>query len=443
MRTRPAQPAGMTADRGEMASDAKHVVIVGAGFGGLSAAQKLRGQPVRVTLVDRYPYHTFSPLLYQVANALIDPAAVEFPIEKVVGHHHALTVQQGEVTGIDLDGKVVHLDGQDDLAYDYVVIAAGSTTNFFGNSKIEGLSFPMKTVPEALRIRRHMIDAVIEAKSSPDDEEVSRLLSFVVVGGGPTGVEFAGALATMAKAVLPRQYRRVAEHHTSVTLVEGSDALLGPFDKKLQRDARKKRERLGVRVILGEHVVDADESSATLGSGAVLPCHTLFWSAGTTAVPPVADLDTAKEHGRIAVDEYLRVQGHEDKGAFAIGDAAAFTWQGSMLPAVSPPAMQQGRHVAKNIVAEATGGNAALEPFEYWDKGSMATISRTSAVAQTGRLRLKGPLGKLTWMFVHIWYLSGLLNRFRLMFSWFWDWLHYDRIFRRIIEAREAELAKG
>jgi NADH:ubiquinone reductase (H+-translocating) len=405
------------------------VVIVGGGFGGLQCAKALRGKPVDVLLVDRHNYHLFTPLLYQVASCLLNPSEITAPLRRVLRGAPNVRYRDGEVTGIDYDRKIVHLaarngDATTDLAYDYLVIATGSTTNYYGNESVRRHSLGLKDLGEALRLRNHVLECLEAATTAPTEAERARLLTFCIVGGGPTGVEYAGALAELARLVLPREYPELPASSMRILLLEGGDRLLTMFVPRLSKYAQRELERRGVDVRVQTLVDSADDVGVLLHDGTEVATATMVWTAGVRPNDPV------HEHPRrLEVDDHLRVA--EADGVFAIGDvAAAHDRHGNVLPMVSPPAMQAGRYVARHIV---DGG--ARHKFRYHDKGTLATIGRRSAVGQVGPLRFRGFLGWIAWLVVHLYYLIGFENRIRVLLRWGWYYVSFDRPIRTVVEA--------
>ena len=408
-------------------SAAPHVVVVGGGFGGLTAAKSLRRTPVRVTLVDRANYHLFQPLLYQVATAGLSPAEIAVPIRSVLKRQENTSVLLAEVTRIDLGARRVELESASALEYDYLIVAAGAKTSYFGNDAWQRFSFGLKSIDEAIAIRRRVLLAFEAAEREEDPEARRRLLTFIVIGGGPTGVEVAGALTELGRFVLADDFRRIRREKPRVVLVERSTRLLpGGFVEELAGSAKRQLEELGVEVRLGEAVVGIDEHGVKLDHE-YIESTTVLWTAGVDAAALMRTLGVPLDRaGRAVVGQDCSLPGHPE--AFAIGDAVTFVPKGAThpLPGVSPVAMQQARFVAKVIEAR-IAGRAPPSEFQYFDKGIMATIGRSRAVAQTGRLRLHGLIAWLAWLLVHIWYLIGFRNRFVVLFSWAWSYITYKR----------------
>jgi NADH:ubiquinone reductase (H+-translocating) len=412
------------------------VVIVGAGFGGLACARKLAGKPVEVVVIDRNNYHLFTPLLYQVASSLLNPSDIAQPVRAIFRGASNVRFVRGEVVGIDFDRQVARLAGGDEEPYARLVLAVGSTTNFFGVSGAEEGALGLKDLGEALELRNHVLDVLERAARSDEARERARLLTFVVAGGGPTGVEYAGALSELLKLVVPREYPELDEGSWRIVLVEGLPRLLNAFPDRLGEEAAEELTRKGIDVRLGTRVTATGPGLVSLEAGETIEAETLVWAAGVRPAGLAATLDVGKSRsGRIEVDAGLRVKGLE--GVYAIGDVASFVQDEREVPMLSAPAMQEGRHVAKNILRDLEGER--LRKFRYRDKGSMATIGRNDAVAAIGKLQLTGFLGWLTWLFVHLYYLIGFRNRLAVLMGWAWNYVRLDRPVRIIARAGERE----
>jgi len=418
---------------GREAGRRPRVVVVGAGFGGFTLARELAGKPVDVLLVDRNNYHLFTPLLYQVASSLLNPSDVAFPIRKGLARTRNVRVRLAEVAGVDLDARAVETAEGDRIGYDRIVLATGSATNFFGLENVERRALGLKDLPQAMELRNHVLGRFEAASRTADPVGRRRALTFVVVGGGPTGVEYAGALSELVRLNLGRDFPELDLREVRIVLVELADRVLGMFSEPLSDYARRELERKGIELRLGAAVREVREDAVRLGGDEWLSADTLVWAAGVKpaelARPLAADRSRT---GRIVVDEYLRVGGRED--VFAIGDVASFVQDGAELPMLAPPAMQQARTLAKNLVREAAGKPA--RPFRYRDKGMMATIGRSAAVAETKRLALTGFLGWIGWLALHLWYIISVRNRVVILFQWAWEYVRYDRPIRIIARAR-------
>jgi NADH dehydrogenase len=404
------------------------VVVVGAGFGGIEVARHLDERPVDLTLVDRNNFHTFPPLLYQVATAGLNAADVAHVVRGLFHGQRNLRFRQAEVTGVDWDARTVLLAGQHPLPFDHLVVAGGAAVTHFGTPGAAEHGFVLYTLPDAVLLRNHVLErfeaAAARAASGAPPEDGA--LTFVVVGGGPTGVETAGALAELFAMVFRKDYPELDVSRARIVLVEAQDHLLGPFSPKSRRHALDTLRSRGVDVLLGTGVASVDAGSVHLQDGQALPCQTLVWAAGVRANPlaDVLGLEQGRA-GRIVVGPDLRVPGRED--VWAVGDMAAATdAKGQLLPQLAPVAMQAGRHVARQITRLAEG--KPTEAFKYRDKGTMATIGRRAAVAELpGGVHLKGGLAWLAWLGLHLVFLVGKRNRASVLLNWAWNYLTWDR----------------
>lgn len=412
--------------------DRPHVVIVGGGFGGLTAAKALRR--ARVTLVDRRNHHLFQPLLYQVAMAGLSATDIAAPIRAVLRRQRDTTVLLGEVVGVELDTRTVQLDGGR-LTYDYLILAAGAQTDYFNHPQWARFAAGLKTAEDAVELRRRVLTAFEAAERSPDPEQRRQLLTFVIVGGGPTGVELAGALAELSRHVLARDFRHINPRDAAIILIEGGPRVLPSFPEFLSERSRAKLTQLGVTVRTEQRVLDMDAHGVNLAQERI-NAKTVIWAAGVRAVPLAQKLGVACDRGgRVLVEPDLTLPGHKE--VFVIGDMAAFLHQGgSPLPGLSPVAMQQARHVARNILAAQRG--EPHTPFHYVDKGNMATIGRAAAVAVIGPFKFDGYLAWLLWLFVHVFFLITFANRAAVLLTWAWQYLTYQRGARLITAAPPA-----
>jgi NADH dehydrogenase len=404
-----------------------HVVVVGGGFGGLSAARALGRAPVRITLIDRTNHHVFQPLLYQVASAGLSPAEIAQPIRSILSTQENVEVRLAAATRLDLDQRRVEIEGGA-LDYDYLVLATGAETSYFGHDDWNRHAPGLKTIDDALEIRTRVLLAFEEAERDTDEERRRRLLSFVVIGGGATGVELAGALAELRRYALARDFRSIRPQSATVHLVEAGPRLLPAFPEDLSQRSLEALGELGVEVLLDAKVTKIDEQGVYLEGGGCLPCAVVLWGAGVKATSITHTLGVPLDGaGRVKVKPDCSIPGHPE--AFAIGDAMfLLAKDGKPLPGVSQTAMQQARHAARIIVREIDEGPVAERPaFLYRDKGSMATIGRSRAVAQIGRMHLWGLVAWLAWLLVHIWFLIGLRNRLVVMITWFWSYVTYER----------------
>jgi NADH:ubiquinone reductase (H+-translocating) len=404
-------------------------VIVGAGFGGLAAARALRHVDVDVTLVDRNNYHLFQPLLYQVASGLLDPSAIASPVRTIVRKARNVDVLRAEVTGVDLEQQQV-VTSAVRLDYDYLVLASGSVTDFFGNEKVRNESIGLKDLGEALALRSRLLGCFERASLITDATARRRLLTFAVVGAGPTGVEYSGAVAELINHVLPKDYRRIDFAEVSVVLIEAGDRVLPSFAPRLSRLAARSLRRKSVRIVLGKSVRDVDELGLVLDDGERVETNTIVWTAGVRAASPLElDGDALARGGRVKVTPFLHLSNHPE--VFVIGDAAAVEEAGAVLPMLAPVAIQGGKYVARAIAARIEGRKTA--PFRYRDKGTMATVGRGAAVAQIGPVHINGLVGWFIWIFVHLLYLVGFRSRALALWSWGWNYFFWDRPVRLIV----------
>jgi len=404
------------------------VVVVGAGFGGLQCAKALTGKPVDVLVIDDRNYHLFTPLLYQVASCLLAPAEIATPLRTLFRHALNVRYRQGRVEHVDTTAKSVTLADGDVLGYDALVLATGSTTNYYGKSDVEAQALGLKDLGEALRLRNHVLTCLERAVIEPEGDDRRRHLTFCVVGGGPTGVEYAGALAELVRLVLPREYPELDHRDVRIVLVEGTDRVLPTFPPRLSAYAQKTLERLGVEVRCNSLVDSADDRSVTLVDGTHYPTYSVVWAAGVRPADPL-DEPPGASSGRIVVDDHLRVVGSE--GVYAIGDVAAgHDHQGATLPMLATPAMQEGRYVARDIAE-----GPLPKPFRYRNRGTLATIGRSAAVGKVGPFQFTGLFGWLVWLTVHLYYLIGFGNRVRVLARWAYYYTRLERPVRIIAKA--------
>ena len=404
------------------------IVVVGGGFGGLKAAAALARLPVQITVVDRKNHHTFQPLLYQVATAGLSPAEIAAPIREILARHENVEVLLGEVLGFDVEHRIVKFRDFE-LPYDYLVVASGVSHAYFGHDEWKPLAPGLKTIEDALEMRRRVLLAFeLEERHAAVTGE-HRPLSFVVVGGGPTGVELAGTLAEIARQSLADDFRNIDPKKTSILLVEAGPSLLSAYPEDLRQSAKRQLEHLGVAVRLNSAVTGVGPGEIRLGEE-VIHATVVLWAAGVAASPLGRALGGPVDRaGRVLVETDLSLPGHPE--VFVIGDLASLKHaDGKQLPGVAPVAMQQGRWVARQIAADLAGN--ARTPFHYLDKGSLATIGRAAAVAQFGKIHISGFLAWLSWLFVHIFFLIGFRNRIIVMIEWAWSYFTYDRSARLI-----------
>jgi NADH dehydrogenase len=418
------------------------VVIVGGGFGGLLAARGLNKQPVEVTLIDRRNFHLFQPLLYQVATGGLSPANIASPLRSILHRQRNTSVMLGEVTGVDLAAKNVQLKDGAAIPFDSLIVATGSTHHYFGNDKWAELAPGLKTIEDATEIRRRVLLAFEKAERTTDPVERAKLLTFVVVGGGPTGVEMAGAIRELGQNTLRYDFRNFDPASCKVIIVEGQNRVLGTFHEKLSRKALEALQKMGIEVRLETHVTDIQPDHVMAkpdgGKGAPyrIDASTVVWAAGVKANPlgkliatAVGGVETDRA-GRVPVNSDCTVGNRPD--IFVIGDLALFkTPDGKMLPGLAPVAMQQGSYVA-DVIARRAKGESPRGPFKYWDRGTMATIGRAKAVAESMGCRFSGYLAWLAWLFIHIMYLVSFQNRLLVLMQWFWNYVTRNRAARLI-----------
>ena len=417
-----------------LSRDIPHVVIIGAGFGGLTCAQALKRARVEITVVDRANHHLFQPLLYQVAMAGLSPADIAAPIRSVLRKQKNVTVLLDEATDVDFNDQTVELRDSK-LKYDYLVLATGGRTSYFGHDEWETFAPGLKDLDDAVEIRRRVLLAFEAAEKETDPERRRSLMTFVVVGGGPTGVELAGAIAELSHFVLARDFRAIYPEEAEILLLEGGPKILPSFAPDLSKSAHRQLADLGVRVLTGAKVTGIDEHGVYLGPECIRAA-TVIWAAGVRATALTerlgAPLDRA---GRVLVNRDLTVPGHHN--VFAIGDMTYLEQDGKPLPGVSPVAMQMGRRVAGNIRNDLA--DKPYEEFHYFDKGNMATIGRKAAIAEIGKLHLSGFMAWMAWLVVHIFFLIGFRNRFMVLFNWAWSYFTYQRG-ARLITGRRLSL---
>jgi NADH dehydrogenase len=418
-------------------SNYPHVVIVGAGFGGLGVAEQLDHVPVEVTLIDRHNYHTFQPLLYQVATSLLNAEDVGAPVRSMFRHQENVNFQLATVTGIDVPGRKIQVDDGKEITYDSLVLAGGATVNYFGTPGAAEHAFPLYTLMNAVKLRNQVMQQFEAADRDPaiiDDGA----LTFVVVGGGPTGVETAGALSDLFYKLLPKDYHQLATEKARIIMIEMGQKVLPAFQENLGAYAKKQLEERGVEIRLGEAVSEIGPTSVKLKSGEEIKAHTLVWAAGVQASPLARMLGMPQGRGgRVKLNPDLSVPNHPE--IFVVGDMGEVASKGQVLPQLGSVAMQSGEHVGKQIARLIMGNET--QPFKYWDKGFMATIGRGSAVVEFPNKRtLHGPLAYFAWLGVHLALLSGMRNRIETLWNWGWSALTHDRAARIIIDNKDEQV---
>ncbi|HEV8434572.1 MAG TPA: NAD(P)/FAD-dependent oxidoreductase [Thermoanaerobaculia bacterium] len=402
-----------------MQSQTPHVVILGGGFAGLYATRALRRAPVRITLVDRHNYHLFQPLLYQVATAGLNPSDIAAPIRNILRRQRNVAVLLGEAASIDVTGKVVKLKDGAELTYDYLIVATGATHSYFSHPEWEPNAPGLKSVDDALEIRRRVLVAFETAEREEDEAERNALLTFVIVGAGPTGAELAGALSEIARHTMLRDFRRINPSSARIIVVEGKERVLPTYPPRLSKKAQRQLEHLGVEVITNAVVTSLNDREVCIGEKTI-PTRTVLWAAGVKASPLAHSLGVPLDRaGRVLVNPDLTIPGHLD--VFVAGDLAAV----DDVPGVAPAAIQEGNHTAENI--ERAVAHKPLKPFHYFDKGSLATLGRAAAVADIRGIKLSGFIAWFAWLTIHIFFLIGFRNRFLVITQWAWAYVTYQR----------------
>jgi len=406
-------------------TDRPRVVIVGAGFGGLEAAKRLSGQPVDVTVVDQRNHHLFQPLLYQVATAALSPADIAAPIRSILAHARNVRVLLDRVCAVSSSSRTVLLESGRPLDYDWLILATGARHSYFGRDDWAVHAPGIKTIEDATAVRRRVLLALEQAESEEHGDARDALLTFVVIGGGPTGVEMAGAIAELARQSVSRDFRSITPHCSRVILLEAGSRLLPSFPPELSKRTREALERIGVEIRLGAAVTDIGRNQVRIGAERIAT-HTIVWAAGVQASPAAKWVGAPADRlGRVIVDDDLFALGQTR--IFAIGDTAACpARRGGTLPGVAPVAKQQGRYVADRILGR------TMQPFRYRDYGNLATIGRKSAVADFGRIRLSGFSAWLLWCVAHVWFLVGFRSRLSVILHWGWNYFTYARSARLI-----------
>ncbi|MEH6763295.1 MAG: NAD(P)/FAD-dependent oxidoreductase [Aequorivita antarctica] len=408
------------------------IVVIGGGFAGISFIKKLKKEKVQIVLFDRHNYHTFQPLLYQVSTAGLEPDSIAYPLRKVFRKSMDFHFRMAEVEKIDTETSTI-FSSVGSLRYDYLVVATGTRTNFFGNESIAHNSMPMKTVPQALNIRSLILQNIEQADITVDEVERKRLLNFVIAGAGPTGVELAGALAEFRKGILENDYPELDEEEMNVHLIEGQNRVLPPMSETVSKKAQKFLEKLGVQIHLETFISGYDGKTVTTKDGKKFETATFIWAAGVTGalIKGINGEALVERANRYKVDEFNKVNGFDN--IFALGDIALMDSKEYPKghPQVAQPAIQQGKNLGKNFRKMLHGDK--MEPFKYFDKGTMATVGRNKAVVDIGRMHFGGAIAWFLWMFVHLWFLVGFRNRVVTFFNWTYSYINYDRAARLII----------
>jgi len=412
-----------------------HVIIVGAGFGGLEAAKKLACTDVRVTVIDRTNYHLFQPLLYQVATAALSPADIAAPVRAILSKCRNVEVILAEVESVDVETKKVKTVDLE-IDYDYLIIATGARHSYFGHNEWEKLAPGLKSLEDAIELRRRILLAFEYAEKTPDEAARRAAMNFVIIGGGPTGVEMAGAIAEISRYTMARDFRHINPSEARVILIEGEPRLLAAYPPDLSESARKQLADLGVEVRTSTRATNLTDAGVQIGDE-FIPCRVKIWAAGNNASFVGKTLGVPSDRaGRVIVNDDLTIPGRPE--VQVIGDLANFPHQtGQPLPGISPVAMQQGRHAARNVLAMIKGRKP--QRFRYWDKGTMATIGRNKAVADLKFVHLSGRPAWLAWLFVHIVFLVGFRNRLLVLVQWAWAYLTFDKGARLITRNFQAE----
>jgi NADH:quinone reductase (non-electrogenic) len=418
-------------------SSGPRVLIVGAGFGGINVAKALERAPVRVTVIDRKNHHTFQPLLYQVALAALSPAEIASPVRNVLRRARNVEVLLGEITGFDLDKRVARIDGLD-LPYDYLVVASGATHTYFGHPQWEQIAPGLKTIEDAIEIRRRVLLAFETAEREATANRSYPPLTFVVIGAGPTGVELAGAIADISKRYMERDFRAIDPAKSRIILLEGGPRVLPAYPEDLSASAEKQLNDMGVEVRTSAMVTNVEPGAVTVGKERI-PASVILWSAGVSASPLGKMLGAPTDRaGRVMVTSDLSIPGHPE--VFVAGDLAAVKMpDGKLVPGLAPAAIQMGKFVAREIQRSIAG--KPREVFHYLDKGTLATIGRSRAVADLGKLHFSGYLAWLAWLFIHLFFLIGFRNRLLVMAEWAWAYISFNPGARLITEPAQTEVA--
>lgn len=408
------------------------IIVIGGGFAGISFIKELRREKVQIVLFDRHNYHTFQPLLYQVSTAGLEPDSIAYPLRKIFRKHTDFHFRLAEVEHINTKENSISTS-IGSLSFDYLVIATGTRTNYFGNENIANYSMPMKTVPQALNIRSLILQNIEDADRAESESERLRFLNFVIAGAGPTGVELAGALAEFRKGILENDYPELDEDDMEVHLIEGQDRILPPMSEQVSKKAHHFLEKLGVKVHVGTLISDYDGTTVKTKDGKTFETATFIWAAGVTGapIPGINASAMVEKANRYKVDRFNKIEGF--KNLYALGDIALMQTEDFPKghPQVAQPAIQQGKRLGKNFVKMLKGDK--MDPFKYFDKGTMATVGRNKAVVDIGKLHFGGAIAWFLWMFVHLWFLVGFRNRVITFFNWTYNYINFDKAARLII----------
>ena len=401
-----------------------HVIIVGAGFAGINAAKKLGNvNGIRVTIIDKKNYHLFQPLLYQVAMAGLSPAEIASPVRSILAKYNNIDVVLGKVTNINLSNQIIHTEFKD-YEYDYLILACGATHSYFGRNEWENFAPGMKTIEQATEIRRRVLTAFELAERESDPNKINSYLTFIVVGGGPTGVEITGSLCEIAHFTLNKEFKNIDPKNTKIYLIEAGNKILTNFSDKLSQQALKDLKKIGATVKTNARVENITKDGVWIGNE-LIPSHTVIWAAGVKPSETGKLLGTELDHlGRVVVEANLNLKNH--KNVFVLGDQShAKGKNNTPLPGLAPVAIQQGIHTAKNIVNIVNG--KPLVPFSYFDKGQMATIGRGRAISEFSGIKMTGKIAWLSWLFIHILYLIGFRNKVFVFWQWMWSYITFGR----------------
>ncbi|MBQ0732690.1 NAD(P)/FAD-dependent oxidoreductase [Aquimarina celericrescens] len=408
------------------------LVIIGGGFAGVALARKMIKEDVQLVLLDRHNYHTFQPLLYQVSTSSLEPDSIAYPLRKIIKRGKNSFFRMAEVASIDTENQKI-LTNIGSVSYDYLVIATGAKTNFFGNTTIENNAMRMKNLPQALNLRSLMLENLEQAVITTDPEKRKELLSFVLAGAGPTGVELAGGIAELKLNVLPKDYPDMDFSDMEIHLIEGASRVLPPMSKNASKKAAGFLKKLGVHIHLDTQVKNYENNWVTTNTDLSIKTATFIWSAGVTGAPlsGITAESLIPKANRYKVNEFSQVEGYDT--IFAIGDISVMETKRFPKghPMVAQPAIQQGKHLAKNLKRHLRG--KSMIPFKYFDKGSMATIGRNKAVVDIGKFKFGGFFAWFIWMFIHLWFLVGFRNRFVTFFNWVYNYINYDKAARLIV----------